>query len=79
MAEPQVADTKPKVLSLEPGSYWWCACGLSKNQPSCDGSHKVTDLKPVNFSLAERKQVALCMCKQTGSKPYCDGTHKHLG
>ena len=20
-------------------SYYWCACGQSKNQPFCDGSH----------------------------------------
>ena len=79
MAEPKVADTKPVVVTLEPGSYWWCACGLSKNQPNCDGSHKGSGLKSVKFELAERREVALCMCKQTGDKPYCDGTHKRLG
>lgn len=23
-------------------TIWICACGLSKNQPYCDGSHKMT-------------------------------------
>ena len=24
-------------------SYYWCACGLSKKQPFCDGSHSGTE------------------------------------
>ena len=28
-------------IEVEAGkSYWWCACGRSKTQPICDGSHK---------------------------------------
>jgi CDGSH-type Zn-finger protein len=31
-------------VAVEQGKdYWWCACGLSKAQPVCDGSHN----KPV--------------------------------
>ncbi len=31
-------------LELKPSekSVWICRCGLSKNQPFCDGSHKKT-------------------------------------
>lgn len=40
MSEPVIADKKPAVMELEPGTYYWCACGQAKNQPFCDGSHK---------------------------------------
>ena len=78
MSKPIIAARQPAILTLEPGDYFWCQCGRSKNQPFCDGSHTVTDILPVKFSLKEKKQVALCQCKQTGNKPYCDGTHAKL-
>ena len=40
MSTPKIANKSPAVLELEPGTYYWCACGHSKNQPYCDGSHK---------------------------------------
>jgi CDGSH-type Zn-finger protein len=36
------------ILQLEPGVYWWCACGKSASQPYCDGSHKGSDFSPAN-------------------------------
>ncbi len=66
-------------VELEPGTYFWCACGRSKNQPFCDGSHKVTDLEPVEFEVTEKKTVYLCGCKRSKNKPFCDGTHETLG
>lgn len=75
---PKVAARKPAVLTLDPGTYWWCACGLSDNEPYCDGAHKGSDMTPVQFDIDQRKQVALCLCKQTGNPPYCDGAHARL-
>ncbi len=73
-----IVDTKPVILELEPGTYWWCACGKSANQPWCDGAHKGSDFRPVRVELEETRNVALCACRQTGSPPYCDGSHKRL-
>ncbi len=79
MDEAKIAQKQPYSLTLEAGkTYAWCACGRSDNQPFCDGSHKVTDIKPKLFRANETKQVYLCGCKQTSNPPYCDGTHKKL-
>ncbi|MCK6471928.1 MAG: CDGSH iron-sulfur domain-containing protein [Planctomycetes bacterium] len=79
MAEkPVVAAKSPAVLELDAGTYWWCACGRSKNQPFCDGSHKGTGLSPQKLELSEKKKVALCNCKHSNKKPFCDGSHRNL-
>jgi CDGSH-type Zn-finger protein len=58
--------------------YAWCACGRSRAQPFCDGSHKGTGLEPVIFTAEKVETVYFCGCKQTGDKPFCDGTHSSL-
>jgi CDGSH-type Zn-finger protein len=76
--EPVIAEKRPAVLELEPGDYFWCACGRSAGQPFCDGSHKGTTFAPKKVTLAEKKTVALCQCKHTANAPFCDGSHKAL-
>jgi CDGSH-type Zn-finger protein len=78
MAEPVCAQKGPYGVELEPGTYWWCACGKSNKQPFCDGSHKGGEFSPVQFTLTEKNKVWLCGCKRTGTRPNCDGTHKKL-
>jgi len=78
MAEAVIAARKPAVLELEPGTYRWCRCGLSKNQPFCDDSHEVTEFQPIEFTITEKKVYALCRCKRSGNMPFCDSTHRRL-
>tara|TARA_R110002096_G_scaffold4501_26_gene21231 strand:- start:4537 stop:4782 length:246 start_codon:yes stop_codon:yes gene_type:complete len=76
--QPTIADKKPAVMKLEPGDYWWCACGKSVNQPFCDGSHKGTGFGPQKVTIDEEKTVAFCNCKHSANQPFCDGTHAKL-
>lgn len=78
MESPKIAATLPTVGELEPGTYYWCACGLSSNQPYCDGSHQGTSFQPVPFEVETKKKMALCNCKHTANAPFCDGAHKKL-
>jgi CDGSH-type Zn-finger protein len=78
MSEPKIADRRPMVIELEPGTYWWCACGRSANQPFCDGSHRGTGFVPLSVDIAEPCRKALCMCKHTADQPFCDGSHNRL-
>jgi CDGSH-type Zn-finger protein len=71
------ATESPFATAVEAGKdYWWCACGLSKKQPFCDGSHKGGAFTPVKYSATESKTVYFCGCKASGNQPLCDGTHK---
>lgn len=77
MDKPKRAGDQPMAVELEKGkTYAWCACGLSKNQPFCDGSHKVTTFTPTVFKAEKSGQHYMCMCKGTKNKPFCDGSHK---
>ena len=78
MTDRVIAQKSPYAVNLKPGDYFWCACGRSKNQPFCDGSHKGTDFTPTKFTLTEEKTVYLCGCKHTATAPFCNGVHKSL-
>ncbi len=79
MAEPTIAQKAPFATELEGAkTYYWCACGRSKNQPFCDGSHKDTGLTPLAFTADKTGTAYLCGCKASKNAPYCDGSHKSL-
>ena len=63
MTKGQRAGEGPIAVEVEKDkSYYWCACGQSKKQPFCDGSHKGTEF---NSSCIQgrrnKKNVFLCM------------------
>lgn len=79
MSEPLIAQKGPYEIEVEAGKeYYWCACGRSKTQPFCDGSHKGTGLAPVHYKATKATKVHFCGCKRTGRKPLCDGTHSKI-
>lgn len=78
MSEPVIAGKSPIEMDLEPGEYWWCSCGRSRNQPFCDGSHAGTDFTPLRFQVQEKETVWLCTCKHSANPPFCDGAHDLL-
>jgi len=79
MSKPIIADNKPQKVSVEKGKkYFFCACGRSANQPFCNGSHKVTSLRPWEYTADEDKDVWVCLCKHTTEPPFCRGVHKQF-
>ena len=77
---PRIASYKPHYMELEEGEpYLWCSCGLSKEQPFCDQSHKGTAFKPVRYVAREQgEEVLFCGCKHSADRPFCDGAHNNL-
>jgi CDGSH-type Zn-finger protein len=79
MSSATIAQKAPFPIEVEAGKdYFWCACGESKNQPFCDGSHKGGPFTPVQYSATESATVYFCGCKNSANKPLCDGSHKAL-
>ena len=70
------AGESPIGINVTEGkSYFWCTCGISSNQPFCDGSHKGTEFKPLRYLARQSQKVFFCSCKQTNDQPLCDGSH----
>lgn len=77
-------------IEVEKGKrYAYCTCGVSKNQPFCDGSHRgynemygVTPatggFKPMIWEAADDTWECFCQCKATKNPPFCDGSHNAL-
>jgi CDGSH-type Zn-finger protein len=79
MSTPEIGGREPIAIEVEGGkTYWWCACGRSKSQPFCDGSHEVTPFEPIEYTAKKSGKVFFCTCKRSSKKPLCDGSHKKL-
>ncbi len=78
MEKPKVAQASPYIVDEEPGKKFWCSCGLSNNQPYCDGSHQGTSFVPTVVEIEETKKVAYCGCKNSANGAFCDGSHSKL-
>ena len=77
--EAKIVQISPFAVEVESGkTYYYCTCGLSENQPFCNGSHKGTDFSPIKFEAQESKKVYFCGCKNTSNQALCDGSHKKL-
>lgn len=78
MKLPKRAGDSPIAVNLEEGKrYAWCTCGLSENQPFCDGKHKAEgEFSPQVFVAEKNETKYLCNCKVTKNGPFCDGSHK---
>jgi CDGSH-type Zn-finger protein len=75
---PDGTRSQPYFTLVEAGEHFWCACGKSKSQPFCDGSHAGGKAVPLEFTVEETGTIALCGCRYSKTKPYCDGSHLNL-
>ena len=52
LTHPVAAQKAPYAVDVEAGkNYTWCACGLSKKQPFCDGAHKAgSTISPIRYT-----------------------------
>jgi CDGSH iron-sulfur domain-containing protein 3 len=83
---PKIAAKHSFKVAVEQGKkYFWCSCGLSQNQPFCDGAHKAhknldgtSIMKSLAYEATETKTVSFCGCKHSKNPPFCDGSHNSL-
>ncbi|MFT5703452.1 MAG: CDGSH-type Zn-finger protein [Rickettsiales bacterium] len=76
---PNIVQKAPFKVAVEAGkNYYYCSCGLSENQPFCDGAHKGSGLKSIPFKAEESKIIYFCGCKHNKSGVLCDGSHNKI-
>ena len=76
---PAGSDTNPYLLFLEEGTYYWCACGKSKNQAllrrfTQGHRHQPAEVRDERVRLCRNVRAA----QKTGTPPFCDATHLGL-
>eukprot|EP00753_Platysulcus_tardus_P022682 PLAT9891.1.p2 GENE.PLAT9891.1~~PLAT9891.1.p2 ORF type:complete len:143 (+),score=15.41 PLAT9891.1:254-682(+) len=67
---------------IKGGTYKWCSCGRTGEQPMCDDTCLTapTTLRAMEYTVAaDQRWLYLCGCKLTGAPPLCDGSHIHMG
>jgi len=61
MDTPECPQKAPYAVEVEKDKrYSWCTCGLSQEQPFCDGSHKETSFRFLPFITEESGTVYFC-------------------
>jgi CDGSH-type Zn-finger protein len=62
----------PYEVDETPGFVAWCACGRSRYQPYCDGSHAGTGVDPMIVEISAAERVRWCGCRRSATLPFCD-------
>ena len=70
--------TEPLKTTLEAGTYLYCQCGYSADQPWCNGSHHGSKFKPMVIEVEKARKASICTCKLTKTPPYCDNSHEEI-
>jgi len=79
MTIPVVAQKSPYPIEVKSSqTYFWCACGRSKKQPFCDGSHSGTSFLPKPYRSEKDGTAWFCGCKHSQKSPLCDGSHARI-
>ena len=88
MTAPHIAGKAPLPVEVKAGeTSYWCACGQSKNQPFCDGSHSKSPAavarglksSPLTNTTDAPKDFYVCSCGHTKSEEgTCDGSHRKI-
>jgi CDGSH-type Zn-finger protein len=79
MSDAVIAGKAPIPVQVTGGeTYYWCACGRSKTQPFCDGSHAGTTFTPLAWTAPDDRTAYFCGCKHTATAPLCNGAHAKL-